>query len=818
MRIHSKTNILALLSLLLLVGLLAACGSSSEAQPQVESKTSEADTSQALPASTEQESESKTITLYVGPELADCTGVAPQKCMLVKENPDDEYTMFYDQIAGFEYEEGYEYELLVKVEKVENPPADASNLKYTLVEEVSKTPVDATEATTESSLEGVLWVLQSYADAAGKTSAVLPDTRITVEFQDGKLGGDASCNQYFGAYQQDGDALTVAVGGTTMMACPEPIMMQEQAYLAALGNAATFEIGDEQLTIANADGDAILTYTADQPPELVGADWQLASFNNGKGGLVSSLATELITAAFGEDGTLTGFSGCNNYHASYEVDGAAISIGPAAATRKMCAEPQNVMEDELGYLQALERAATFEIKDDKLTMYDEEGTRQLVYRIAGEETAAEAVAEPVAGEQPEAAATYRTLLPSDIGDALLVTMTLNPDGTVTLITDHLDDPAGEGPVEQAGTWEATEDGHVTVTITADEGEDSVYEFELKDGHLKALAYDVTLFGDKGLPLDKFTPTVASTAKQAFVTLDLDAGAPLDPFFVSVNGGGDLDASALGEGCSGFIHEQPVVSVNWDGDADFAEIFFYSDHDPTLVIHTPDGEYLCSDDTNPLLLDPTIEIPHPTKGEYDIWVGSYQPGQLLPGVLVLTTRPDVNIGTFSLDNLITRASVPEILTTEVGHLEAEQFFQTVQKQQGDIEKVEAGGDPMTVEISSEGTVPAFDFTFEDVQCNGFVGDFPDYVFEWTGDAEQLAIYFEGDVDSTLVVVKPGPGIACNDDAVTGENVNPLLLISEPAEGLYAVFVGRLNQEGPVSGELTITDAASVQPEQLEPADQ
>ena len=28
---------------------------------------------------------------------------------------------------------GYEYELVVRVEKIENPPADASNLKYSLV-------------------------------------------------------------------------------------------------------------------------------------------------------------------------------------------------------------------------------------------------------------------------------------------------------------------------------------------------------------------------------------------------------------------------------------------------------------------------------------------------------------------------------------------------------------------------------------------------------------------------------------------------------------------------------------------------------------
>ncbi|MBE9473553.1 MAG: DUF4377 domain-containing protein, partial [Chloroflexi bacterium] len=39
-------------------------------------------------------------TIYVGSELVDCVGVGPQTCMLVKENPEDEYTFFYDQIEG----------------------------------------------------------------------------------------------------------------------------------------------------------------------------------------------------------------------------------------------------------------------------------------------------------------------------------------------------------------------------------------------------------------------------------------------------------------------------------------------------------------------------------------------------------------------------------------------------------------------------------------------------------------------------------------------------------------------------------------------
>ncbi|QQY34713.1 DUF4377 domain-containing protein [Chryseobacterium gleum] len=61
------------------------------------------------------------------------------KCLQVKENDSENWTNFYSSIEGFTYEPGYEYVLKVKTEKIENPPADASSIRYTLVEQVSKT-------------------------------------------------------------------------------------------------------------------------------------------------------------------------------------------------------------------------------------------------------------------------------------------------------------------------------------------------------------------------------------------------------------------------------------------------------------------------------------------------------------------------------------------------------------------------------------------------------------------------------------------------------------------------------------------------------
>ena len=83
-------------------------------------------------------------TLFVGPERVDCVGVAPQKCYKVREDPSEDWRFFYSEIAGFDYEPGYQYELLVREEKVENPPADGSSLRWELIEVVSKEAADNT--------------------------------------------------------------------------------------------------------------------------------------------------------------------------------------------------------------------------------------------------------------------------------------------------------------------------------------------------------------------------------------------------------------------------------------------------------------------------------------------------------------------------------------------------------------------------------------------------------------------------------------------------------------------------------------------------
>jgi heat shock protein HslJ len=80
-----------------------------------------------------------------------------------------------------------------------------------------------------------------------------------------------------------------------------------------------------------------------------------------------------INAVFGEDGSLSGSSGCNNYVTSYTAEGDQLTIGRVASTMMFCAEPEGVMEQEAAYLAALETAATFTIVNGQLELRTADG-------------------------------------------------------------------------------------------------------------------------------------------------------------------------------------------------------------------------------------------------------------------------------------------------------------------------------------------------------------------------------------------------------------------------------------------------------------
>jgi heat shock protein HslJ len=102
-------------------------------------------------------------------------------------------------------------------------------------------------------LMGSSWVLERL----NFDQPSLADSGITAVFADGQVTGSAGCNNYSTSLSSDGgQALTVGPIISTRMACPEPEMTREMAYLTALQNATEWSYFPGQLAVTyqNEDG------------------------------------------------------------------------------------------------------------------------------------------------------------------------------------------------------------------------------------------------------------------------------------------------------------------------------------------------------------------------------------------------------------------------------------------------------------------------------------------------------------------------------------------------------------------------------------
>jgi len=82
------------------------------------------------------------------------------------------------------------------------------------------------------------------------------------------------------------------------------------------------------------------------------------------------------TASF-DQGQLSGFSGCNTYMTSYEVDGDTMTIGDLAGTLIACDDPTTAVETD--YLASLKSVRTWTIEGDHLLLQDGDGDFVLEY-------------------------------------------------------------------------------------------------------------------------------------------------------------------------------------------------------------------------------------------------------------------------------------------------------------------------------------------------------------------------------------------------------------------------------------------------------
>ncbi len=286
--------------------------------------------------------------------VADHYGV--NQSFLIKEKQNEEWVEHAAKIEGFDYQEGYTYQIKVKIEKQDN-----DSLKYTLVSVEAKTKTDYLEkqAVIKAQLEKNWEVVQltSFDNKTGKTPYfTIKNERIT---------GNTGCNDFEGNFIIKTDEMfNIERLNATKKYC-KPFMELESAFMGILSKATQFKLVDNTLSFLDKAGNTLFTAQEKKTANLSGK-WIVSKIEGFKNNTNKSPYFSI------KDGNLNGNTGCNNVGGPIEIDAKGLfKMGARIlTTRRFCKDYATL---EQTFVKALRAAATYKLVNGKLLVSDEFG-------------------------------------------------------------------------------------------------------------------------------------------------------------------------------------------------------------------------------------------------------------------------------------------------------------------------------------------------------------------------------------------------------------------------------------------------------------
>ena len=225
-------------------------------------------------------------------------------------------------------------------------------------------------------LLGTLWVLASLGDSDNPQPPV-DGSNFTAQFSrlptlpSGTVTGETGCNDYNATFTANLNEIKVNLPYKSKNEdCPWGAgnFEVEQQFFLALNSAAEYRILGSVLQIPYGEGQ-VLNFQATQPvgegvidlTPLADTFWYLVSIGDNALLPYTEITADFAVNDDGVTGAISGSSGCNAYNADI---GENFAISPIASTQRAC--PQEVMDQEGGYLDWLSRAYGFDRAGDQL--------------------------------------------------------------------------------------------------------------------------------------------------------------------------------------------------------------------------------------------------------------------------------------------------------------------------------------------------------------------------------------------------------------------------------------------------------------------
>ena len=177
-------------------------------------------------------------------------------CLQVKENTKDTWQNFTGILSGFDYQEGYEYKVLIEIPGKE--PFSPTRSNYKVLKVISKKKTDFNPA---SRLEAKKWRL-TFMEDDQKSSLNMKDSTVFIKFnlKDNKVSGHTTCNGFSGTIQTvDGSNIKIGSLSATKMLCEgDNKMAFETIILKFIREATTFKIEGNKLTLLAPNGENLV--------------------------------------------------------------------------------------------------------------------------------------------------------------------------------------------------------------------------------------------------------------------------------------------------------------------------------------------------------------------------------------------------------------------------------------------------------------------------------------------------------------------------------------------------------------------------------
>lgn len=195
-----------------------------------------------------------------------------------------------------------------------------------------------------------------------------------------RIGIDGGCNGIGGTYRvEGGDVLVADELQSTLVACAEPLMQQDEFLIALLEGRPSMVIEGETVTIADETVTIVFTdqEVADADRPLEGTTWVVEQTRDV---MVAGRDVPDGASLVFSGGTIAVRTGCNQGSAFYELgDGTFMMGGPVILTEQACSEELTALEQAI--VATLANEVTYEIAADELRLIGH--STELVLRAAG---------------------------------------------------------------------------------------------------------------------------------------------------------------------------------------------------------------------------------------------------------------------------------------------------------------------------------------------------------------------------------------------------------------------------------------------------